>query len=232
MEKLVRLNLNPFILQWLCSYLMNRQQKVVVGGEESETIPVISGVPQGSVLGPLLFLIYIDGVTRIPLSEGSKLVLYADDMSLCRRITSPVDFNILQSDVDVVNNWVNENHLCLNTTKCKYMLITPKKRPMHPPAILINGMPIDMVDSYKYLGLLISSDLSWSHHIDSICGKARKILGLLYRRFSHDAEPYALLQLYLSLVRPHLEYGSHQKDINQLEGVQKFGLRICARQWT
>ena len=94
-----------------------------------------------------------------------------------------------------------------------------------------------MVDSYKYLGLLISSDLSWSHHIDSICGKARKILGLLYRRFSHDAEPYALLQLYLSLVRPHFEYGSQvwdphlQKDINQLEGVQKFGLRICAKQW-
>ena len=117
MEKLVRLNLNPFILQWLCSYLMNRQQKVVVGGEESETIPVISGVPQGSVLGPLLFLIYIDGVTRIPLSEGSKLVLYADDMLFYRRITSPVDFNILQSDVDVVNNWVNENHLCFNTTK-------------------------------------------------------------------------------------------------------------------
>ena len=76
MEKLVRLNLNAFILQWLCSYLTNRQQKVVVGGEESGTIPVISGVPQGSVLGPLLFLIYIDGVTRIPLSEGSKLVLY------------------------------------------------------------------------------------------------------------------------------------------------------------
>ena len=63
-------------------YLKNRQQKVVVGGEESETIPMIPGVPQGSVLGPLLFLIYTDGVTRIPLSEGSKLVLYADDMLL------------------------------------------------------------------------------------------------------------------------------------------------------
>ena len=237
MEKLVRLNLNPFILQWLCSYLTNRQQKVVVGGEESGTIPVISGVPQGSVLGPLLFLIYIDGVTRIPLSEGSKLVLYADDMLLYRRISSPEDFNILQNDVDAVNNWVNANHLCFNTTKCKYMLITRKKRPLNTPAILINGIPLDMVDSYKYLGLLISSDLSWSHHIDSICSKARKILGLLYRRFSCDTEPHALLQLYLSLVRPHLEYGSQvwdphlQKDINQLESVQKFGLRVCAKQW-
>ena len=127
---------------------------------------MISGVPQGSVLGPLLFLIYIDGVTRIPLSEGSKLVLYADDMLLHRRISNPEDFNILQNDDDAVNNWVNENHLCFNTTKCKYMLITCKKRPLNPPAILINGIPLDMVDSYKYLGLLISSDLSWSHHID------------------------------------------------------------------
>ena len=114
MEKLVRLNLNPFILQWLCSYLTNRQQKVVVGGEESGTMSVISGGPQGLILGPLLFLIYIYGVTGIPLSEGSKVVVYADDML----ISSIEYFNILQNDVDTVNNWVNENHLCFNTTKC------------------------------------------------------------------------------------------------------------------
>ena len=84
---------------------------------------------------------YIDGVTRIPLSEGSKLVLYADDMLYDMLISSIEYFNILQNDVDAVNNLVNENHLWFNTTKC-YMLITRKKRsrPMHPPAILINGI--------------------------------------------------------------------------------------------
>ena len=85
--------------------------------------------------------------------------------------------------------------------------------------------------------LLLTSDLKWSCHIESICSKARKILGLIYRRFCEHAEPSALLQLYMSLVRPHLEYGCHiwdphlQKDKVMLENVQKFGLRICARQW-
>ena len=79
-DKLQQLNVSPLILRWVCSYLTARCQKVVIGGEDSETIPVISGVPQGSVLGPLLFLIYIDDVARVPLSEGTSLVLYADDM--------------------------------------------------------------------------------------------------------------------------------------------------------
>jgi len=82
MTKLQQLNVSPFILRWICSYLTARQQKVVIGEEESETIPVISGVLQGSVLGPLLFLIYIDDVARVSLSEGSTLVLYTDDMLL------------------------------------------------------------------------------------------------------------------------------------------------------
>ena len=73
---LQQLNVSPLILRWVCSYLTARCQKVVIGGEDSETIPVISGVPQGSVLGPLLFLIYIDDVARVPLSEGTRSFLH------------------------------------------------------------------------------------------------------------------------------------------------------------
>ena len=91
---------------------------------------------------------------------------------------------------------------------------------------------------YKYLGLLLSLDLSWSHHIQSTCTKARKLLGLLYRQFSNNTNPEVMAKLYLSLVRPHLEYGAQvwhpylSKDVNDLEKVQKFGLQICSRQWT
>ena len=82
LEKLKQLNLNPVLIRWICSYLMGRRQKVVVDGESSGTISVDSGEPQGSVLGPLLFLIYIDDIVNTSLSPGSKISLYADDMML------------------------------------------------------------------------------------------------------------------------------------------------------
>ena len=210
----------------------------MIGGEDSETTPVISGVPQGSVLGPLLFLIYIDDVARVPLSEGTSLVLYADDMLLYRAIDGPEDFATLQRDINAVNNWVSNNYLQFNVSKCKFMHISHKRQFHHPiPDLLLDGQSLERVTSFKYLGILLTSDLKWSCHIESICSKARKILGLIYRRFCEHAEPSALLQLYMSLVRPHLEYGCHiwdphlQKDKVMLENVQKFGLRICARQW-
>ena len=76
-------------LHWICSYLTDREQNLLVNGATSNSLPVTSGVPQGSVLGPLLFLIYIDGVTSTPLSDGSKMTLYAEDMLLYRHIESP-----------------------------------------------------------------------------------------------------------------------------------------------
>ena len=99
--------------------LSYRHQKVVLGGDESNTIPVIFGVPQGSVLGPLLFCIYIDDVTRVPLSMGSKLVLYADDMLLYRKIDCPEDYTILQWVANTINNWVRDNPLTFRVSKCK-----------------------------------------------------------------------------------------------------------------
>ena len=86
-DKLRDLQLNEFILKWICGYLAQRKQRVVVNSQTSETLPVLSGVPQGSVIGPLLFLIYIDGVMGVPLSEGSQLTVYADDILLYRLIT-------------------------------------------------------------------------------------------------------------------------------------------------
>ena len=102
---------------------MGRRQKVVVEGETSEPIHVVSGVPQGSVLGPLLFIIYIDSINDTELSVNSKTSQYADDMILTKPIRSTADFAELQADIDSLNTWVTDNHLTFNSSKCKYNIL-------------------------------------------------------------------------------------------------------------
>ena len=110
LNKLTNLQLDKHVLTWIQSYLANRSQVVAVGGDQSSSVPVISGVPQGSVLGPLLFLVYINDVTSL-MSAPSKLTLFADDMTLYRTISSPADYIVLQSDITAISTWVAGNHL-------------------------------------------------------------------------------------------------------------------------
>ena len=208
---------------------MGRRQKVVVEGETSEPIHVVSGVPQGLVLGPLLFIIYIDSINDTKLSVDSKTSQYADDMTLTKPIRSTADFAELQADIDSLNTWVSDNHLTFNS-KCKYMLISRKRTVTCPPDLKLDVSSLEQVHSYKYLGLNLTPNLSWSDHIHSISTKAKKLVGLLYRRFYRNTDSQSLLQLYLALVRPPTEYASQvwnphmQKDIDRLERVQKFAL--------
>ena len=118
------------------------------------------------------------------------------------------------------------------------MLLSRKRNPtVSVPNLLLNGLPLQIVNSYKYLGFIISSDLSWSNHIEYICNKAKRMLGILYRQFSSNSNETALIRLYLTLVRPLLEYGAEVwhphliKDTLALENVQKLALRICSKQW-
>ena len=123
MEKLKQLHLHPLIVSWLHSYLTKRQQSVVVNGTSSHSTHVISRVPQGSVLGPLLFLIYIDDISTLALSENSKLSLYADDMLLYKTISSTADYAELQQDIDLIYGWSTANLMTFNVSKCKCMLV-------------------------------------------------------------------------------------------------------------
>ena len=236
-RKLEDLQVDYVLVKWIHSYLSGRKQQVVVNGSTSYAVPVLSGVPQGSVLGPLLFLLYIDGITNVTLSPNSHLTLYADDMLLYRPIANCADYANLQEDINRISEWVEANYLQFNTQKCKFMRVTRKRSGIYPPTLYLCCQPLQEVDSYKYLGILLSSDLSWTQHIQSICGKARKLIGLIYRRFYQCSNSESLFQMYVSLVRPHLEYASQvwntykTGDINSLENVQKFALRMCAKQW-
>ena len=213
LSKLHAIGLDTNIISWVHNYLADRHQFVVYGGASSDTTPVVSGVPQGSILGPLLFLIYIDDICKVRLSPGSKLVLYADDILLFRNISCPNDYHLLQADIDMLGSWTTQNKMTFNVTKCKAMHISRKRNQHLPPSPLsLNGNILDVVPTFKYLGVLISSDLSWSKHIQGVCSKARKILGLLYRRYYQYSDSSSLRQLYLSLVRPHLDYAAQVWD--------------------
>ena len=105
----------------------------------------------------------------------------------------------------MIQTWASSNFMTFNESKCKVMHISRKRYPLSPcTSIMLNGSILETVTMYKYLGLLISSDLSWSNHIQSVCSKARKILGLIYRKYYRFSDTATLLQLYRSLVRPHL----------------------------
>ena len=130
---IVGLGLDPYIMTWLHNYLANRRQSVVVNGATSDSSHVILGVPQGSILGPLLFLVYIDDVTNILFSPGTRIVLYADDIFMYHNISSNSDYVNLQSDANAIQDWVNFNHMSLNSSKCKFMLISHKRNRMTNP---------------------------------------------------------------------------------------------------
>ena len=238
LQKLADLQVNPCILRWIGSYLLDRSQAVVLGGVQSSPLHVISGVPQGSVLGPLLFLVYIDKVTNSV--SHSNITMYADDIALWKIIRNPRDYTMLQDDIITICNWVADNHLVLNLTKCCYIVFSRKRLPTMPTTDLSVGdtHSLTRAHHHKYLGVTLTSDLSWSLHITNICKKTRKQTGLLYRNFYRFADPSIMLKLYTSLVRPHTEYASitwdpHHlsKDILALENTQKFALSVCLKNW-
>ena len=140
---------------------------------------VLSGVPQGSVLGPLLCLIYIDDLPSVvqSLLSDSNVNLFADDVLLHRVISSLADYASLQLAVSLIEAWSISNFLSFNAGKCKYMIISRKQSPIVPcNPLMLFGSPMERVECYKYLGLLLSTNLSWSAHIGSVCSKAKRIL--------------------------------------------------------
>ena len=169
-------------------------------GKTSTAIPVLSGVPQGSVLGPLLFLIYINDSASEQSNSGTQITMYADDLLLYREINCPEDYLKLQQDVNRIDNWVDVNKLTRNSKKCKYMIVSRLRGRSVPSCTLnLNGQTLDRVHQYKYLGVVLTDDLTWSTHISEISIKARKIIGLIYRQFYSMSSASSLLQLILCL---------------------------------
>ena len=183
LDKLLSYHIDPTIIAWIHSYLAGRSQTVVIGGEQSACLPVVSDVPQRSVLGPLLFTIYVNEITS-SISPYSRISMFADDISLYRSINAPIDYVQFQDHILAIVQWVKKNFLALNEGKCCTMFISRECLHSNPSAQLYVGDTVlNRVDTVKYLGVILSSDMSWSPHINKINAKTRKLIGLFYRRF-------------------------------------------------
>ena len=215
-EKLQAIGLDVYLVQWITDYLTNRMQYVVVKDVASKPLSVISGVPQ-------------NGIAELPLSPESKLVMYADDILLYRPIRQAYDYHLLQQDVEALGEWANDKYLTFNPSKSKAMVFSRKRHSVPAPSYFkLNGSRLEIVDSVKYLGITISSDLTWSKHINIIGSKTRKLVRLLFWQFYRCADTDTIRKLYIAIIRPHLEYASQvwdpylQKDQQTLENIQKF----------
>ena len=155
-------------------------------------------------------VLYLNDLPNLPFSSSSNLTLYADDILLSNVISSPFCMSSVQSNINLISSWLSSRHLYVNTSKTKYMIVTRKSSSFINalPPLLLNDVCLQCVSSFKYLGVILCSNLSWSPHIKFVCSKSRKVLGVIFRHFYRFSSPKSLLCLYKSLVIPHLSYCS------------------------
>ena len=228
LHKLESFGITGNLLSWFSSYLLNRVQRVVVNGGTSDWLPVHSGVPQGSILGPLLFCMFIDDMPQV--TRSCETLLYADDTKCFKYVDSLSDCIDLQTDLEQLYLWGCKWKLNFNAKKCKVLTITRKKTPIHY-YYNMNGQVLEHVSSIKDLGVTIDSELKWSMHIDNIVSKANRMSHLVLRSLGHNAPVTVKKQLYVSLVRSNLEYcsqiwsGTTKQNVIKLERVQRSATR-------
>ncbi len=214
---------NP-LLNWFPDYLTGRRHRVLVEDVGSEWKEVYSGVPQGSILGPTLFIIYINDISQ-DLSEQTRLPLYADDAKCYRNIKTVADQHILQNDLVVLTDWCTKWGMEFNNDKCKLLTIT-RKRNFNSFTYNLGNDYVPMSEMEKDLGVIMHHKLMWRDHIFSKVNTANKILRLIKRTVRGISNKDVLKKLYIHMVRPHLEYACevwspHQEYLKDLiEAVQ------------
>ena len=233
-NKLKSYKINKNIIDWIEAFLTTRKQRVKINGVFSQWQKVISGVPQGTILGPLLFIIYINDLIN-NCSKGSKLYLYADDAKIFKHIVKDEDVVILQEDVHEVKEWADINLLKLNIIKCKVLSYGKSANINSDYYIKCDDVlhKLEKLDSITDLGVVFDNQLKFDLHINEKVKKAYSILGIINRNFKFLTTSTFIL-LYKSMVRSHLEYAncvwspSRKIDIDNLEKVQKRATKMIS----
>ena len=233
LNKLFHYGIRGVAHTWFQNYLTNRCQYVTIDGENSLQMPISCGVPQGSILGPLLFLIYINDLATV--SKNAFTILFADDTNnIYKSDTYENLMRIATHDLQNISDWFKANKLALNEAKTKFVIFhKPRNKPPSSFKLVLNNIDIERVEFTKFLGVLIQENLSWKHHIDYISNKVSKATAIL-AKLKHYLPKYVLSIIYNSLCLSHMSYAlsvwgaTPKSSMKRLLKLQKKGIRhVC-----
>ena len=225
--KLKKYKVHNLLINWIKSFLEDRVQIVAINGNQSKPVKIISGVPQGTVLGPVLFIIFLNDLVNA--INRSSVSLFADDTRISCQINSSDDCRSLQDDLNSVMDWSTKNNMQLHSQK--FELIIHRARPIEPfhnlpfgkelcSYDLPGGVSLHESSQLRDLGVTVSADGTWGHHINSMVEKARNITAWVLSVFkSRDKD--MMVTLYRSLIRSHLEYCCPLWNPNKVGDIQK-----------
>ena len=215
--------------QWINSYLQNIIQFVSIDGTDSETRHMQYDVPQGSMLGPLLFIIYINGIPNVP--QIAKFILYADDVNIIITGNNITEVDAQLRDLcKILLKWVDSNGLHLNLKKTKYMIFSRARSLELLSTLTKANLPIERLTESKFLGVIVDENLTWNRHIKTIQTKMARYIGLMYKLKS-QLPLKVKIQIFHSFVQSHINYCSlvwgfsTKNNIDSLFRTQKKGMR-------
>ena len=232
LDKLEYYGFKDMSLNLMTSYLNSRTQYVVYNGVSSSCLDITCGVPQGSILGPLLFIIYVNDLPLV--SENFDFIVYADDTTLFSTLSHPNpnidEIDVINSELLNVHNWLKLNKLSLNINKTKAMVFHTTQRQVIYPNIYLENNKIEFVDKFNFLGLIVDKNLSFKPHIDMISNKISRATGIM-NKLKKFVPTSALLHIYNCLILSHINYGliiwgPYINRNTRLEKLQKKAIRI------